>query len=196
MQKSSPAPGPQQHEAVVHHDPGQPGRKLRFSLKLMQMLERAPIGVLCFIFCIAAIPQNSGSQSHAETMMPSNQFAKCLSVAAFCEIYKILVGIIAMSVHHERALHQGFSKGIPPAATRSLSVSSSLRTKSSRNGGGELRHFRQVSEGRLSQKSQFRVERNKSNTRIFQFAGDKSNFKPRSSFRRREKSQSTRLRLT
>src|SRR5579885_3805451 len=119
---------------MIHHDSRQPGGKLRFSLKLMQMLKRAPIGVLRLIFRIAAVSENSRRQSYAETVMSSNQFSKCLSVAVFCKIYKIPVGIIAGCVQHKpasiRASETAFCLPLRRALAR-LSIRRSLRVKSS-----------------------------------------------------------------
>jgi hypothetical protein len=94
VQEARPSSGANEHQALVHYNPSQPGQELGVALILIEVLKCGPISILCLVLCVAPIPQNTRCQTYTPMMMTSNQFPKGLLITLSGGFNKVRISVI------------------------------------------------------------------------------------------------------
>ncbi len=77
---------PDQHEALVHKNGRKPRCEIDFAVKLIEVAERLPVGVLRFIFGISLVPQNEVGKIYAPGVVAFHELAKSLVVSVLGQV--------------------------------------------------------------------------------------------------------------
>ena len=83
IDRSCQAPLTDKHQTLILDNPQQPCRKLRVSLKLVDMPECFPASILRFFFRFAPMVKDGSGQIRTPAAMTLDQFAKGISIALF-----------------------------------------------------------------------------------------------------------------